>query len=92
MQARAHLSISGRVQGVNYRAFTRDIATRFELKGWVRNLPDGGVEAVFEGKREDIEKAIQRCLAGPPGARVDDIDVRWEDYQGDIIDFQIRFY
>ncbi|MGD1076463.1 MAG: acylphosphatase [Thermodesulfovibrionales bacterium] len=91
MQARAYLSISGRVQGVYYRAFTRDIAIQFALKGWVRNLPDGGVEAVFEGKKEDIEQAIQHCRTGPPGAKVNDIDVRWEDHQGDIKDFQIRF-
>lgn len=90
--ARARLLISGRVQGVFYRAFIRDVAHYIGLSGWVRNLPDGRVEAVFEGKRQDIEKAIQECLSGPPGAKVNNIDVEWEGYQGDLKDFQIRYY
>ncbi|HAM49491.1 MAG TPA: acylphosphatase [Nitrospiraceae bacterium] len=92
MQARAHLFITGRVQGVYYRGFTRDVASELRLKGWVRNLPDGRVEALFEGTKEDIELAIQRCFSGPPGARVDGIDAQWEDSRGDIQDFQVLFY
>lgn len=87
-----HLVIKGRVQGVFYRAFTRDTAHYLGLKGWVRNLPDGNVEALFEGDKADIEQAIKRCYAGPPGAMIEDIDVTWEDYQGDLRDFQVRYY
>ena len=91
-RSRVHLLISGRVQGVFYRAFTRNIAGSFGLSGWVRNLPDGNVEALIEGDKDDIEQAIQRFRSGPPGAHVDDIEITWEDYQGDIQGFQIRYY
>ena len=89
---RACLLIKGRVQGVFYRAFARDIATQLGLRGWVRNLSDGSVEALLEGSRDEIERAIKHCYSGPPGARVDDIDVTWEDYQGDLQGFQVRYY
>lgn len=89
---RAHLLIKGRVQGVFYRAFARDIATQLGLKGWVRNLSDGNVEALLEGEQDEIEQAIRHCRSGPPGARVDDIDVAWEGYQGDLQGFQVRYY
>jgi len=91
-QARAHLLIRGRVQGVFYRAFTRDIAHQLDIRGWVRNLYDGSVEAVFEGGKEDIEQAIKHCCMGPPGARVEDVGVTWEDYKGDLEGFQMRYY
>lgn len=90
--ARAHLVIKGIVQGVFYRAFTQGIAVGLGLKGWVRNLPDGSVEAIFEGNKEDIERAIRKCSIGPPGSRVDDIEVRWEGFQGETRDFRIRYY
>lgn len=92
MQARAHLLIRGQVQGVYYRGFARDLAMYHGLKGWVRNLSNGSVEAVFEGSKGDIEQVISSCQSGPPGARVDDININWEDYQGDLRDFQIRYY
>lgn len=92
MQARVYLLIRGMVQGVYYRAFTRDIARHLGLKGWVKNLYDGSVEALFEGNKEDVEQAIKHCYVGPPGARVEGIDIRWEDYQGDLKDFQIKYY
>ena len=90
-EARAHLFIEGRVQGVCYRAFTRDIAYTLGLNGWVRNLFDGRVEAVFEGKREFIEKTIQECYSGPPGARVTNIEVKWEEFKGDLRGFTIKY-
>lgn len=90
-EVRAHLLISGRVQGVFYRAFTRDLALSLGLKGWVRNLYDGRVEAVFEGKKELIEKAIKECYTGPPGARVTNIEVKWEAFIGDLKGFAIRY-
>jgi len=89
--ARAHIFIDGRVQGVFYRAFTRDLATRLGLPGWVRNLYDGRVEAVFEGDRELIEQALLECRRGPAGAYVTDIKVLWEDYSGELKGFEIKY-
>lgn len=91
-KARAHLLISGRVQGVFYRSFTEDVAHSLGLKGWVKNCGDGKVEAVFEGKKEDIEKAISLCYKGPPAARVSNIDVRWEDFKGEFDTFSTRYF
>jgi acylphosphatase len=89
--ARAHLLIDGRVHGVFFRAFTRDIAQTLGLNGWVRNLFDGRVEAVFEGKKEFIERAIQECQSGPPGARVTNIELKWEEFKGDLMGFVIKY-
>lgn len=91
-RARAHLLISGRVQGVFYRSFTEDVAHSLGLKGWVKNCGDGKVEAVFEGKKEDIEKAISLCYKGPPAARVSNIDVRWKDFKGEFDTFSTRYF
>jgi acylphosphatase len=91
MKRRAHLFISGRVQGVFYRANTRDEARRLGLTGWVRNLPDGRVEAVIEGEEERVKELIDWCHQGPPGAIVRGVEVRWEDYRGEFADFKIRY-
>ncbi len=90
-RARAHLFIEGKVQGVFYRAFTRELAQNLGLKGWVRNLRDGRVEALFEGEKDAIERAIKECFVGPPGAKVTNIDIRWETYKGDQEDFFIKY-
>jgi len=89
--AKAHLFIDGRVQGVFYRAFTRNLALKLGLGGWARNLNDGRVEALFEGSRELIEQAIQECRKGPAGALVRNIDVRWEESVAEYKDFEIRY-
>jgi len=89
--ARGHLFIQGRVQGVCYRAFTRDLAQSLGLSGWVKNLWDGRVEALFEGRKDLIEKAVATCHAGPPGARVSHIDILWEEYIGDQKGFSITY-
>lgn len=91
MKTRAHLYISGRVQGVYYRAFTQKIANSLGLKGWVKNLPDRRVEAVLEGEKELIEKAISMCKEGPPYANVTNIDVIWENQIENFSDFTIRY-
>ena len=91
MKAKAHLYISGRVQGVYYRGFTLEVAESLGLKGWVRNLPDRRVEAVFEGDRDLIEKAILTCKQGPTASRVTDIDIEWEDRLEDFKEFDIRY-
>ncbi len=67
--------IAGRVQGVSYRAWTRDAARALGLSGRVRNRADGGVEAVFRGPMDVVERMLQSCWAGPPGARVTDVRV-----------------
>jgi len=91
MAVRAHVLVSGRVQGVFFRSQTRYEANRRKVAGWVRNTSDGRVEAVFEGEKEDVEKMIDFCRRGPPGARVTKVDVRWEDYTGESRDFKIRY-
>ncbi len=88
---RAHIHIEGLVQGVFFRAFVMELALRLGLTGWVRNLPDGRVEAVFEGKEEDVEKAIAECYKGPPAAHVTNVDVIREPYRGEFRVFEIRY-
>ena len=90
MKARAHLIISGLVQGVCFRAETRDTALGLGLRGWVRNRSDGKVEAVFEGERENVERMVDFCRTGPPGAGVEDIDIKWESYKGEFGSFHVR--
>jgi len=89
-KARAHLYIDGRVQGVFFRGFTQDLAESLGLKGWVRNLRDGRVEAVFEGDRKVIERAIKQCYIGPPASRVTNIEVNWQQYTGEEKDFTVK--
>ena len=91
MKARAHVYVSGRVQGVFFRSETQDEALRHGLTGWVQNLPDGRVEAVFEGEKENVERLVEFCRRGPPGARVTKVDVTWEDYTGEFRSFSISF-
>lgn len=88
---RAHLLIKGRVQGVYYRAFTRNVALKRGLQGWVRNNPDSTVEAVFEGDRQLIEQAVQECRKGPFGSKVTDVSVSWEEEPESHSGFEIRY-
>ncbi|HEY9668999.1 MAG TPA: acylphosphatase [Coleofasciculaceae cyanobacterium] len=81
-QVRAHVLISGRVQGVGYRFSTVDQANALGVNGWVRNLPDDRVEAVFEGHREAVEEIIQWCHRGPRAAVVKDVAVEYEEPEG----------
>jgi acylphosphatase len=90
MKVRAHIFVSGRVQGVFFRVETRYEAMKRNVAGWVRNTYGGRVEAIFEGEREDVEKMIDFCRKGPSGARVTKIDVQWEEYSGEFKDFKIR--
>jgi acylphosphatase len=78
----AHLFISGRVQGVGYRAATADMAHILKLGGWVRNLHDGRVEAVFEGDRAIVEEMIRWCRQGSPAAVVEAVAVEYSPAQG----------
>jgi acylphosphatase len=88
---RAHLFISGRVQGVFFRSNTRKKALELGLGGWVRNLNDGRVEAVFEGEESSIEKVITWCHQGPSYASVDDVEVYWEEFRDEFQTFSIRY-
>ena len=81
MKVRAHLFVSGRVQGVFFRVETRSEAMKRNVNGWVRNTSDRRVEAIFEGEKADVEQLIDFCRMGPPGARVTEIAVQWEDYK-----------
>jgi acylphosphatase len=88
---RAHVRVSGRVQGVFFRQTTAREATRIGLLGWVRNLPDGDVEAVIEGEPEKVDQLIAWCHHGPPSARVDDVSVSWEAATGEFSRFSIAY-
>lgn len=90
-QVRAHLIVSGRVQGVFFRDETRRAASRIGVGGWVRNKADGTVEAVVEGPPADVSALIDWCREGSPMARVDRVDVAWESYQGAFDRFDVRF-
>jgi len=92
MRVRAHVFVSGRVQGVFFRSETADEARRHGVTGWVRNLPDGRVEAVFEGEKIKVEDTIGFCRRGPPGARVTDVQVTWEDYRDEFKDFRVLYW
>ncbi|SDF77429.1 acylphosphatase [Halorientalis regularis] len=81
-RVRAHVHVTGKVQGVYYRANTRDTAREQGLDGWVRNLDDGRVEAVFEGPEEDVETLVEWCHDGSPRARVDSVEVEYEEPEG----------
>jgi acylphosphatase len=87
-KARAHVYVNGLVQGVFFRQTTKKQAEIFGVNGWIRNLPDGRVEAVFEGEKEDVKVLVDYCHHGPSSARVKGIEVSWEDYRGEFSDFE----
>ncbi len=89
---RAHLRIYGIVQGVFFRSTMRDKAYELGVTGWVRNLPDGSVEAVIEGPEDKVKELIRWAHRGPPLARVEKVEVEWEEYKGEFKDFRIRYW
>lgn len=91
MKARVHVFISGHVQGVFFRDHTRRWASQLGLRGWVKNLWDGRVEVVAEGEEERIRDLLAQLNEGPPGARVEKVDVAWEEYKGEFPDFRIAW-
>ena len=82
-RTRAHVYVSGTVQGVYYRANTRDAATERGVDGWVQNLADGRVEAVFEGPEDAVEEMVEWCHTGSPAADVSDVSVEYGDPEGE---------
>lgn len=88
---RARVTISGRVQGVNFRANTRQQARASGVAGWVRNTEDGRVEAVFEGPRAAVKQVVSWCYGGPTHARVEQVEVEWGIPTGTERDFNIHW-
>jgi acylphosphatase len=91
MSKQAHLTISGKVQGVFFRDFTQKTAQSLEVKGWVRNAADGTVEAVLQGDEDSVKDMISRLKKGPSSADVNDIQVNWESPDKDFEGFEVRF-
>jgi len=83
--------ISGYVTGVFFRYHTRELAQRLGLRGWVRNTPDDRVEAVFEGEKGAVERMLEFCHRGPSGARVTDVEIKWEQPSGEFSGFGVRY-
>ncbi|OPY34809.1 MAG: Acylphosphatase [Methanomassiliicoccales archaeon PtaU1.Bin124] len=90
MRSRAEVRFRGKVQGVHFRDFTRRFARRMNVAGWVRNIPDGSVEAVFEGDGEAINEVIRMLNEEHPYARVDHMDVIWSPSLDEFQRFEIR--
>ncbi len=91
MKVRAHVFISGRVQGVFFRSTAKEWADELGIKGWIRNLPDGRVETIIEGDKDKIDEMLELLRKGPPLAMVDDVEVKWEDYKGEFKDFRVIY-
>ena len=89
-QERAHVYVSGDVQGVFFRDSTRERAEELGLSGWVKNLPDGRVEALFEGPSEKVREMVRWCEQGPPHAAVDNVDVEFDAARDDLSGFEVR--
>ena len=90
MKIRAHIFVSGEVQGVFFRSEMKYEAKKHRMNGWVRNLADGRVEAVFEGEEENVRKIVEFCRIGPPAAKVRAVDVAWLPCSGEYSSFEIR--
>ncbi len=89
--ARAHVVISGRVQGVFFRTETQRAAQRLGVAGWVRNRPDGTVEALFEGPDQAVQQAVDWCWQGSPMANVSDVKIEWQAFAGEFENFSITY-
>jgi acylphosphatase len=90
MMVRAHVFVEGRVQGVFFRSETQYEARRLGVTGWICNLPDDRVEAIFEGEEESVKKLVEFCKRGPSGAKVTGVNVTWKDFSGEFQDFRVR--
>ena len=90
MNIRVRVLVSGKVQGVFFRSSTKDKAEELGISGWVRNLSDGRVEAVFEGEKEDVDKMVEWCRKGPEYARVTGVESVVEEYKGEFTGFLLR--
>jgi acylphosphatase len=91
VKTRAHVFVTGRVQGVFFRLDIKQIAEHHDVKGWVRNLTDGRVEAVFEGEKEAVEMLVAFCKHGPSEAKVTNFELMWEPYTGTLSRFKVKY-
>ena len=89
-QVRAEVRASGRVQGVWFRQSTKLAAEQYDVSGWVRNCPDGSVEAILEGEESSVQKLVDWCRQGPQLAQVDELQVVWTAATGEFNNFQVR--
>jgi acylphosphatase len=87
---RAHVYVSGQVQGVFFRDSAQEKAQQLGLNGWVKNLPDGRVEALFEGPSERVREMVRWCEQGPSQAEVEDVETEFEASEGDLTSFEVR--
>jgi len=90
VEIRVRMIVRGRVQGVFFRRAAAEQARALGIIGWARNLDDGSVELVGEGTRDTLEALLAWAHQGPPHARVDQVEARWEPWQGDLLQFQVR--
>jgi len=90
-KSRAKVIVKGMVQGVNFRYYSQRQAAKFNITGWVKNLPDGSVAAVFEGDEQDVEAMVQWCRRGPPSAQVTELIAQPEEYRGEFSSFSVKF-
>ncbi|MGM0509816.1 MAG: acylphosphatase [Thermoplasmatota archaeon] len=87
---RKHVFFEGKVQGVFFRANTRDKAREVGIEGWVKNLRDGRVEAIFEGPEEKVDRVIEWCKNHQPHARVDGVEIEVEEASGEFNEFFVK--
>lgn len=90
-ESRVHAIVRGRVQGVNFRYYTTRTARRLGLTGWVANRRDGTVETLAEGEKPDLEALVDFLHQGSPAARVEDVDVDWQDPKDEFDGFRVRY-
>ena len=88
---RAHVIISGRVQGVFFRMETFKAAQLYGVSGWVRNKADGTVEALLEGDKKSVDLMLEWCRKGSPPAMVENMEVNWKDFTGEFDEFKITY-
>ena len=91
MKSNAHVIISGRVQGVWFRATTKQKAEQLSLTGWVRNTHDGCVEAVFEGEKSLVKEMIEWCHRGPPLSKVENVEVKKQEPTNSFDGFSVKY-
>lgn len=91
MKTNVHVMITGRVQGVWFRATTRQKAEQIGITGWVRNTRDGCVEAIFEGEENCVKEMIEWCHRGPPLAKIENVEVKNQSLTNGFDDFSIKY-
>jgi len=87
---RAHLIVSGDVQGVNYRYFAKDIAKKMNLTGWTENNPNGSLEIVVEGDEELVNEFVRWCHQGSPMSTIEKVEEKKDKYTGEFREFEVR--